>query len=115
LNGGAANDGFYNRGEQPAWSAMHWDNTDSESIDTTAYTALIPEGTTHISADPTQLPRFMITRREPIRDSLVIGHGVPTEISRFAIAGRGASASGAFNSGTPAQVIVQTIWAKRFN
>lgn len=107
--------GRYSQGDgpcpQPAWSALAWNNVDSHQITPT----LLPTGLAYVQTDATALsPRYTLNVTSAKRDSLTVGIGVPSEITYYGIAARGVgSRTGAFSHGAPAEVIINTTYAKR--
>ena len=90
----------YGQGTAPAWNALAWDSTDSAAVPQ----ASIPPGL-HELAVP---PRYIIEQRRFRRDSLTQGIGVPTGVYLFNVTAQG-------TGGSNAKVVLQTIYAKRFD
>ena len=74
--------GYYPQEEQPAWHALHWDDTDSMvvSLDSEAHVELFERMAAR--------PRFVIEERAFFRDSLVQGKP-PTGKYHFNVTGLG--------------------------
>jgi type IV pilus assembly protein PilX len=93
--------GHYGQGTQPPWDALKWDDTDSVKVPV----ADIPSGLDRIAAPP----RYTIEQRTFRRDSLTVGIGVPTGVYLFNVLSRGSDSS------DTGEVILQTIYAKRYD
>ncbi len=116
-------DGRYGVGEQPAWGYLKWDaacdglpGTCSGAAESVSASHL-PAGMAYVlSAPQTLVPRYTIERLPAVQDSYVVGvqyHG-PRETTYFRISARGAGITGVFGA-QPSRVILQSIYAKRFN
>jgi type IV pilus assembly protein PilX len=90
----------YGQGTAPAWHALVWNDTDSAAV---PYVS-IPAGLNELTVPP----RYTIEQRRFRRDSLTQGIGVPTGVYLFNVTAQG-------TGGSHAQVVLQTIYAKRFN
>lgn len=93
--------GHWGQGAQPAWDALSWADSDSVALDSQD----IPSGFEDIAV----VPRYTVEQRTFIRDSLTTGIGVPTGVYEFNVTGHGTG------SASTSQVVVQTIYAKRYN
>lgn len=93
--------GHYGQGTEPAWNALKWDATDSVVVPT----ANIPTGLSDVAAPP----RYAIEQRVFRRDSLTTGIGVSTGVYLFNVTAQGTGGS------KSAEMVLQTIYARRFN
>lgn len=119
----SVDDGRYGVGQQPAWGHLRWDAACDELPGTclggseAVSASDLPAGMAYVLSGPqTLLPRYTIERRPAVRDSYLIGtqyHG-PRETNYFRISARGAGTTGVFGA-QPSRVILQSIYAKRFN
>ena len=119
----SVDDGRYGAGEQPPWGYLKWDDTcdgppgtclgGSEAVPASD----LPAGMAYVVSGPqTLLPRYTIERLPAVPDSYVSGvqyHG-PRETTYFRVSARGAGITGVFGA-QPSRVILQSIYAKRFN
>lgn len=118
-----ADDGHYGIGEQPAWGHLKWDAAcdgppdaclgGSEAVPA----ADLPAGAVYVLHSPqTLLPRYTIERLPTVPDSYVSGvqYYGPRETTYFRVSARGIGPTGVFG-GQPSRVILQSIYAKRFN
>jgi Tfp pilus assembly protein PilX len=98
---------------RPAWSALNWDNVDSHQIAPALLSASLKA---YVQTDVTALsPRYTLNVTSAKRDSLTVGIGVPSEITYYGITARGVgSRTGAFSHGAPAEVLINTTYAKRY-
>ena len=118
-----ADDGRYGIGEQPAWGYLNWDATCNGAPDTcrggSEAVSLddLPAGTAYVLSSPqTLLPRYTIERLPTVPDSYVTGvqyHG-PRETTYFRVSARGVGPTGVLG-GQPSRVILQSVYARRFN
>ena len=92
--------GRYEKGTQPAWKQLVWDNAHSAVVPLP-----LPQGMNHVAAPP----RYTLEERDFRRDSLTIGIGVPTGIYRFTVKAQGTGANKA------AEVLLESIYAKHYN
>ena len=107
-----ADDGRYGIGEQPAWGHLQWDAA-SEAVSATDLPAGLPDV---LHSPQTLLPRYTIERLPAVPDSYVTGmqyHG-PRETAYFRISARGVGPTGVLGA-QPSRVILQSIYARRFN
>ena len=118
-----ADDGRYGIGEQPAWGHLKWDAAcngppgaclgGSEAVSAND----LPAGIAYVPSSPqTLLPRYTIERLPTVPDSYVTGvqyHG-PRETTYFRVSARGVGPTGVLGA-EPSRVILQSIYAKRFN
>ena len=116
-------DGRYGIHEQPAWAQLKWDANcagppdacrgGSEAIPPND----LPAGMAYVPNRPETLaPRYTIERLAAVPDSYVGGvqyHG-PRETAYFRVSARGVAPTGVLGA-QPARVILQSIYAKRFN
>ncbi len=93
--------GHYGEGTAPAPDAMNW--TSSDSIDVPS--GSLPSGLQGLPAPP----RYAMEQRRFRRDSLTMGIGIPTGVYFFNVLSRGTDRS------DTAEVVLQTVYAKRFN
>jgi type IV pilus assembly protein PilX len=92
--------GHYAQNTQPAWYDLDWTDTDSVQLAADS----IPTGMK--VAVP---PRYTIEQRTFTRDSLTTGIGVPTGVYQFNVSARGVGSS------PNSEVVLETVYAKRFN
>ena len=118
-----ADDGRYGIGEQPAWGHLKWGAAcagppgtcrgGSEAVSAND----LPAGIQDVLHSPqTLLPRYTIERLPTVPDSYVTGvqyHG-PRETTYFRISARGVGPTGVLGA-QPSRVILQSIYARRFN
>ena len=107
-----ADDGRYGIGEQPAWGHLQWDAA-SEAVPSNDLPAGLPDV---LHSPQTLLPRYTIERLPAVPDSYVTGvqyHG-PRETAYFRISARGVGPTGVLGA-QPSRVILQSIYARRFN
>lgn len=116
-------DGRYGVGEQPPWGQLKWGPAcdgppgsclgGSQSVQPSD----LPAGMTYVLHSPkTLLPRYTIERLPTAPDSYVSGvqyHG-PRETTYFRVSARGVGPTGVLGA-QPSRVILQSIYAKRFN
>jgi type IV pilus assembly protein PilX len=93
--------GHYARNSQPYWDALNWDDTDTILV----AAGSIPTGLNAMASRP----RYAIEERSFRRDSLTTGIGVPTGVYYFNVTSRGIGGT------NTAEMVLQTIYAKRFN
>ena len=116
-------DGRYGVGQQPEWGYLKWDaacngppGTCSGGSEMVSASDL-PAGMVYVLSGPQTLtPRYVIERLPTVSDSYVSGvqyHG-PRETTYFRVSARGAGITGVFGA-QPSRVILQSIYAKRFN
>ena len=92
--------GHYAQNTQPAWYDLDWTNDDSVQLAANS----IPSG-----MKVAVLPRYTIEQRNFTRDSLTTGIGVPTGVYQFNVSARGVGSS------PNSEVVLETVYAKRFN
>ena len=116
-------DGRYGVGEQPEWGYLKWDaacdgppgacSGGSEPVSASD----LPAGMVYVLSGPQTLtPRYVIERLPTVPDSYVSGvqYYGPRQTSYFRISARGTGITGVFGA-QPSRVILQSIYAKRFN
>jgi len=118
-----ADDGRYGIGQQPAWGYLKWDAACDGAPDTcrggSEAVSLddLPAGLSYVLSSPqTLLPRYAIERLPTVPDSYVTGvqyHG-PRETTYFRVSTRGVGPTGVLG-GQPSRVILQSVYARRFN
>ena len=118
-----SDDGRYGIGEQPAWGYLKWDAICDGAPDTcrggSEAVSLedLPAGIAYVLSSPqTLLPRYTIERLPTVPDSYVTGvqyHG-PRETAYFRVSTRGVGPTGVLG-GQPSRVILQSVYARRFN
>ena len=116
-------DGRYGIGEQPAWGHLKWSASCDGPPDTCRGGSEavspndLPAGIAYVLSSPqTLLPRYTIERLPTVPDSYVTGvqyHG-PRETTYFRVSTRGVGPTGVLG-GQPSRVILQSIYARRFN
>ncbi len=118
-----ADDGRYGTGEQPVWGHLKWGAAcdgppgtcrgGSEAVSAND----LPAGMAYVLHGPqTLIPRYTIERLPTVPDSYVTGvqyHG-PRETTYFRVSARGVGPTGVLGA-QPSRVILQSIYAKRFN
>lgn len=92
--------GHYAQNTQPAWYDLDWTDTDSVQLSPDS----VPSGIQWAT-----LPRYTVEQRSFTRDSLTTGIGVPTGVYRFNVSARGVGSS------PNSEVVLETVYAKRFN
>ena len=118
-----AEDGRYGVNEQPAWGHLKWDAGCDGPPGTcrggseTVPAAVLPAGMAYVLHRPrTLIPRYTIERLPTVPDSYVSGvqyHG-PRETAHFRVSARGVAPTGVLGT-QPSRVILQSIYARRFN
>ena len=116
-------DGRYGVGQQPEWGYLKWDAACDGPPGTcfggseTVSASDLPAGMVYVLSGPQTLtPRYVIERLPTVPDSYVSGvqyHG-PRETTYFRVSARGAGITGVFGA-RPSRVILQSVYAKRFN
>lgn len=118
-----ADDGRYGIGEQPAWGYLKWDAACGGAPDTcrggseAVFLDDLPAGIDYVLSSPqTLLPRYAIERLPTVPDSYVTGvqYHAPRETTYFRVSARGVGPTGVFG-GQPSRVILQSVYARRFN
>lgn len=92
--------GHYGEGDQPSWNSLNWN-----SLDSVTSAAAIPDGLSYVAAQP----QYVLEQRSYKRDNLTLGIGVPTGVYQFNVTSRG------YGSHVNAEVILHSIYAKRFD
>jgi Tfp pilus assembly protein PilX len=105
LNEGSI-EGHYAQDTQPAWYDLAWTTDDSVQLAPDS----IPSGIK--MAVP---PRYTIEQRSFTRDSLTTGIGVPTGVYRFNVTARGVVSRPNSEEDVLSEVVLETVYAKRFN
>jgi Tfp pilus assembly protein PilX len=118
-----ADDGRYGIAEQPAWGYLKWDAACDGPPGTcrggseTVSASDLPAGMAYVLSNPQILAlRYAIERLPTAPDSYVTGaqyHG-PRETAYFRVSARGVAPTGIFG-GQSSRVILESIYAKRFN